>query len=1072
MKKLVTLFLVMGFVAFLFGCSNGNSWYVIEDISEPETRIINDRGQFPAPITFASGASLETTEDNTLTENVVVNVTETKSCDAGLNPIGKPEFIYVYGITAALEDSLGNRTEVKSLKKPLKLTLSAGHLGTEGICYAGVREDKNSKWKYTRLSDKGATTLSQRSIRASASGSIQPVYELSLYKMGIEIALFAYNKPPEEAQKDISGAGMTATPTTSLLTLDENGNYCDNLDMDIKLEGDNLSSLRDSDITVSIIYRSNKSTPEEIKINGMPPVNTETRSDAAVSGENSYVHILTLNKDNFKADFGGETSVKFSLDLKGKSSSDFPTDFIVEVNSADNIENLIPFTYSNNVSYKAEAVYSITYDLDGGSLAEGDANPDKYTAASDTFTLKNPVKEGYAFAGWTGTGLSSATMVVTIEKGSAGSREYKAVWIQNAPDTYTLTVLKGTGIATVSEGGNYEAGKEITLEYTLENGYKFTSWTSEDISADEAGKFTMPAKNVTVTANAGVITYRIAYEGIDGATFADGDNPETYDVASADITLNNPTKAGYTFAGWTGTGLSSATMLVIIEKGSTGNRSYIASWSENLPDTYTLTVLKGIGIATVSEDGSYEAGKEITLEYTLENGYEFISWTSDDVTVADNKITMPAKNVTVTANASIINYSISYDGLDGADVVSNPVAYDVTSATITLNNPTKEGYTFRGWSGTDLTGDENQTVTIAQGSTGDKTYTANWTLNSYTITYNLDGGSLGEGVINPVSYDITSATITLSNPVRGGYDFLGWTGTGIEEGTASMTVTIPQGSTDAREYVASWTMASVLTFTLPGDVTLEMRRCPAGSFVRGEAYQSGGWWDDYDGDGATVTISKDFYMGTYEVTNAQYVAITSTNPSSENAGEDFAGSNQPVVGVSWNNITDPAGFIAEMNTRFASQLPAGYKFALPTEAQWEYACRAGTESDLNSGENIENYEDSDDHTSEVARYWQNCGATYNRTHEVGGLASNSFGLYDMHGNVWEWCRDWYKEVGFDDARDPEGPSSGTAKVARGGSWDYIPRYARSAARYSCSPDDMSKISYDLFGFRVALVKKS
>ena len=549
MKKLVTLFLVMGFVAFLFGCSNGNSWYVIEDNPEPETRIINDRGQFPAPITFASGASLETTEDNTLTENVVVNVTETKSCDAGLNPIGKPEFIYVYGITAVLEDSLGNRTEVKSLKKPLKLTLSAGHLGTEGICYAGVRENKNSKWKYTRLSDKGATTLSQRSIRASASGSIQPVYELSLYKMGVEIALFAYNKPPEEAQKDISGAGMTATPTTSLLTLDENGNYCDNLDMDIKLEGDNLSSLRDSDITVSIIYRSNKSTPEEIKINGMPPVNTETRSDAAVSGGNSYVHMLTLNKDNFKADFGGETSVKFSLDLKGKSSSDFPTDFIVEVNSADNIKNLIPFTYSNNVSYKAEAVYSITYDLDGGSLAEGDANPDKYTAVSESFTLKNPVKEGYTFAGWTGTGLSSATMVVTIEKGTTGDRKYKATWIQNAPNIFTLTVEKGIGIATVSGCGDYEADKEITLEYTLEDGYEFASWTSVDVTVSD-NKFTMPDKDVTVTANASVINYSIAYNGIEGAIFAAGVNPPTYTVESEDITLKNPTKAGYEFGGW------------------------------------------------------------------------------------------------------------------------------------------------------------------------------------------------------------------------------------------------------------------------------------------------------------------------------------------------------------------------------------------------------------------------------------------------------------------------------------------------------------------------------------------
>ena len=281
-----------------------------------------------------------------------------------------------------------------------------------------------------------------------------------------------------------------------------------------------------------------------------------------------------------------------------------------------------------------------------------------------------------------------------------------------------------------------------------------------------------------------------------------------------------------------------------------------------------------------------------------------------------------------------------------------------------------------------------------------------------------------------------------------------------------MTVTIPHGSMGNRSYVASWTMASVLTFTLPGDVTLEMRRCPAGSFVRGEAYQSG-WWNDYDGDGATVTISKDFYMGTYEVTNAQYAAIMGSSPSS-GVGADFTGDKQPVVYVSWNDImTDSTGFISKLNAKLTEtgQLPAGYKFALPTEAQWEYACRAGTESDLNSGENIENYEDSDDHTSEVAWYRQNWGATYNRTHEVGGLASNSFGLYDMHGNVWEWCADWDGDYSSTDTTDPTGPTGGSRRVVRGGGWGDDPYGCASWCRASDVPGDWSRN----FGFRLALV---
>ena len=915
MKKLAALLFIVCLIASLYGCGGSAVDYFgisHQDIVKRDNTTISPRGQFSKPITFTSGATINTTEDNTMAENVVVNVTETMTSNIGVNPIGKPDYIYVYDIKAELYAD-GIKTKATSLEKPLQLTLPTTHLDKSGICYAGIRDDESSPWKYIRLSDD------------SSASPMDSAYTFELFRTGVQVALFSYNKPVGEAGKDISVAGMVAT-VTPLLGYDDEEKYLDDLVFDIKLTGTNLSGLSNSDLAVSIIYRTAKSSPVTIKSNGFTCSQTsEKNSDAAVSGNNYFVH--TLKAAGFDATFGGEAEIKFVLDLKGISKSDFPTDFLLEVSSVDgNAENLIPFRYSSKISFKAEkakspdpepepTVYAIAYDLDGGSLASGDANPDCYCEASDTIILKNPVKDGYTFVGWTGTGLSAATMEVTIAKGSTGDREYKATWNQNAPDTYTLTVVKGIGIANVSEGAAYEAGKEINLECTLEDGYEFASWTSDEVTVTD-NKFTMPAKAVTVKANASIINYSISYEGIEGATFADGDNPVTYDVTSADITLKNPAKAGYTF---------------------------------------------------------------------------------------------------------------------------------------------------KGWSGTDLTGDENQTVTIAQGSTGDKTYTANWTLNSYTITYNLDGGSLGEGVINPVSYDITSATITLNNPTKANYDFLGWTGTGIEEGTASMTVTIPQGSIGARTYVASWTSA-VLTFTLPGDVTLEMRRCPAGSFVRGEAYQSGRW-NDYGGDGATVTISKDFYMGTYEVTNAQYVAITSTNPSSENAGEDFAGSNQPVVYVSWNDITDPAGFIAEMNTRFASQLPAGYKFALPTEAQWEYACRAGTESDLNSGENIENYEDSDDHTSEVAWYWQSWGETYNRTHEVGGLASNSFGLYDMHGNVWEWCADWYDDYSSTDTTDPTGPTGGSCRVLRGGGWCNYPVNCTSWLRNDYDP--VSRFIY--CGFRLALV---
>ena len=971
----------MAFVGLLFGChSGGHSPFAIpQGVSESKNASINANGQLPAPITFTSGAKIETTEDNTMTENVVVHVTETKTDAAGLNPIGNPAYVYVYEITAELVDNLGNKTEVSSLEKPLKITLPTEHLGTEGICYVGVRENENSPWKYSRVSDDGTVYLSQRSLRAATSEKLSKSYAFGLFKMGVQIALFVYNKPIEEASKDISVASI-ATETTALLNYDDDGKYLDNLDISVKLAGDNLSSLSDSAVALAIIYRTEKSSPVEIKANDTKcEQTTEQKSDDAVAGKKFYVHTLKVSK--FEASFGGEAEIKFTLNLKGLSISDFPSEFLLEVSSADNIENLIPFSYSSSMEFTAEqasepepaTVYTITYDLDGGSLAEGVTNPSEYSVDTENFTLNNPIKSGYTFAGWTGTDLNEATKEVTITKGSTGDRTYTATWTENAPDTYTLTLSKGTGIATVTGADTYTAGQEITIGYTLSDGYEFVSWSGDDVSVGEANKFTMPAKDIVITANARPISYSITYN-LDNGTVATA-NPTTYDVTSATITLNNPTKTGYSFIGWTGSNGEEPQTTVTIEQGSTGAKSY-------------------------------------------------------------------------TANYSLANYAITYNLNDGTVETANPSSYDVTSSSITLNNPTKTGYTFKGWSGTGLTGDSNTSVSIAQGSTGDREYTANWTVNSYkldliadtgiatvtgsgtyeynssvtasctmeagyefvswtgdiatdsftmpaqnatmtanaklityTISYDLATGTLATA--NPASYDVTSATITLNNPTREGFDFLGWTGTGIAEGTASKTLTIPQGSTENRSYVASWTESDtgVLTFTLSDGVTLELKKVP----------------------------EKDYYMGTYEVTQEQYFAIMNTNPSSFRGGlgknvnpHGNTTASSPVECVSWNDIMDGENsFKAKITASLTAQLTAkglsGYQFTLPTQEQWVYTCNADGSYGFCKGANGDQVTDST--LGDYAWYTSNSGDT---THTVGSKNANYWGFYDMHGNVYEW----------------------------------------------------------------------
>ena len=143
-----------------------------------------------------------------------------------------------------------------------------------------------------------------------------------------------------------------------------------------------------------------------------------------------------------------------------------------------------------------------------------------------------------------------------------------------------------------------------------------------------------------------------------------------------------------------------------------------------------------------------------------------------------------------------------------------------------------------------------------------------------------------------------------------------------------------------------------------------------------------------------VTITRGFWLGKYQVTQAEWEAVMGSNPS------QFTGANLPVECVSWDDISGPGGFLEKAN-RFAAE---GGKFSLPTEAQWEYACRAGTTTALNNGTNLTSETDAYPNLDEVAWYRENSSGT---THPGGLKKANAWGLHDMHSNLWEWCADWY-----------------------------------------------------------------
>ena len=246
--------------------------------------------------------------------------------------------------------------------------------------------------------------------------------------------------------------------------------------------------------------------------------------------------------------------------------------------------------------------------------------------------------------------------------------------------------------------------------------------------------------------------------------------------------------------------------------------------------------------------------------------------------------------------------------------------------------------------------------------------------------------------------------------------------------------------------------AEVLTEELSKRVTLEMVSIPGGRFLMGSP-ENEERWDKYNGyeEPQHWVDVPPFFVGKYPVTQAQYQEVMGNNPSR------FKGANRPVETVSWNDATE---FCQKLSQR------TGKIYRLPSEAEWEYACRAGTTTPFYFGETI---------TTDLVNYYGNDtygsgpeGVDLEQTTDVGSFPPNAFGLYDMHGNVWEWCQDvWhgnYNGAPTDGSAWLSG-GDGSLRLLRGGSWSLFPRYCRSAVRLGVNA---GHCYYDL-GFRVVLL---
>ena len=227
--------------------------------------------------------------------------------------------------------------------------------------------------------------------------------------------------------------------------------------------------------------------------------------------------------------------------------------------------------------------------------------------------------------------------------------------------------------------------------------------------------------------------------------------------------------------------------------------------------------------------------------------------------------------------------------------------------------------------------------------------------------------------------------------------------------------------------------------TLRNSLGMELVLIPAGTFRIGSKQG-----DDDERPVHEVRLTQPFYLGVTEVTNAQWKAVMGEVPS------HWQDDDRPVERVSWN---DAVAFCRKLSA-LPAERAAGREYRLPTEAEWEYACRAGSKTAYSFG---------DDEWSLGEHGWFD-GNSDGQTHPVARKKPNAWGLHDMHGNVWEWCSDWYGEYPAGATTDPAGPAGGSSRVFRGGCWLSTAGGCRSACRVRCVPGSRAS---DL-GFRLAL----
>lgn len=577
---------------------------------------------------------------------------------------------------------------------------------------------------------------------------------------------------------------------SGIWTQDENINLVANwtpntYNISYDLDGGNLSNNKPTSYTVGNTYHITNPTKVGYEFTGWY-VNDSNNKIKDYVINNSTCGDITLTA-NYKPktyiisfDLDGGTGVNDTLEVIYDDEYILPTPtkqgytFMGWYNGSTKVTSGI-WQKTSSLDLKAKwtiANYNINYVLNGG--VNNTDNPATYTYLTDTIILKDPSKIGYTFNGWTTDTITSPAKNLEIAKGSYNDKTFIANFTANS---YNVTF-------NVNGGNNLEISNYIYVYDTYYNlpvptrtGYKFVGWYDGTINViDGNWKLT---KDVELVAKWEIITYNINYILNNGIN--NNSNIIKYNYEYEDILIEDPYKTGYTFNGWTTDTITTPVKNYVIPHNSTGHITLIANFT---PNTYTYILDVNSGDALEKTEFNINYDDAYTLPIPTRTGYEFLGW-YNGTTKVNSGTWKYTENIILIAKWNIITYTISYTLNNGTNNSYNPSSYNYENDDIVIYEPKRTGYTFLGWTINNALVPVKE-FTILHNTTGNYNFVANWQINTYYITYDVNGG---DNLENDTVGIVYNNSYSLPTPTRTGYTFQGWYNgsTKINSGTYTYT---------------------------------------------------------------------------------------------------------------------------------------------------------------------------------------------------------------------------------------------------------------------------------------------